>query len=130
MDSIDWAGFGKKVGYGINGAVQTAYWFLKTADFKNLGNHVAEFLNSALSEIDFTFVGRLLVRGFTAGLDFLRGALGGLNWKLVGKSFGDFLRGAFNEMQEWIAGIDWSGAAHALWQNTKDSLDSMWVLYD
>lgn len=122
VDSIDWAGFGKKVGYGINGAVQTAYWFLKTADFKNLGNHVAEFLNSALSEIDFTFVGRLLVRGFTAGLDFLRGALGGLNWKRVGKSFGDFLRGAFNEMQEWIAGIDWSGAAHALWQNTKDCI--------
>lgn len=122
VDSIDWAGFGKKVGYGINGAVQTAYWFLKTADFKNLGNHVAEFLNSALSEIDFTFVGRLLVRRFTAGLDFLRGALGGLNWKLVGKSFGDFFRGAFNEMQEWIAGIDWSGAAHALWQNTKDCI--------
>lgn len=64
----------------------------------------------------------MLVRGFTAGLDFLRGALGGLNWKLVGKSFGDFLRGAFNEMQEWIAGIDWSGAAHALWQNTKDCI--------
>lgn len=122
VDSIDWAGFGKKVGYGINGAVQTAYWFLKTADFKNLGNHVAEFLNSALSEIDFTFVGRLLVRGFTAGLDFLRGALGGLNWKLVGKSVGDAFRGAFDEMQEWIAGIDWSGAAHALWQNTKDCI--------
>ena len=122
VDSIDWAGFGKKVGYGINGAVQTAYWFLKTADFKNLGNHVAEFLNSALSEIDFTFVGRLLVRGYTAGLDFLRGALGGLNWKLVGKSVGDAFRGAFDEMQEWIAGIDWSGAAHALWQNTKDCI--------
>lgn len=122
VDSIDWAGFGKKVGYGINGAVQTAYWFLKTADFKNLGNHVAEFLNSALSEIDFTFVGRLLVREFTAGLDFLRGALGGLNWKLVGKSVGDAFRGAFDEMQEWIAGIDWSGAAHALWQNTKDCI--------
>ncbi|MGO5025778.1 phage tail protein [Mediterraneibacter faecis] len=122
VDSIDWAGFGKKVGYGINGAVQTAYWFLKTADFKNLGNHVAEFLNSALSEIDFTFVGRLLVRRFTAGLDFLRGALGGLNWRLVGKSVGDAFRGAFDEMQEWIAGIDWSGAAHALWQNTKDCI--------
>lgn len=122
VDSIDWAGFGKKVGYGINGAVQTAYWFLKTADFTNLGNHVAEFFNSALSEIDFTFVGRLFVRGITAGLDFLRGALGGLNWKLVGKSVGDAFRGAFNEMQEWIAGIDWSGAAHALWQNTKDCI--------
>lgn len=122
VDSIDWAGFGKKVGYGINGAVQTVYWFLKTADFKNLGNHVAEFLNSALSEINFTFVGRLLVREFTAGLDFLRGALGGLNWKLVGKSVGDAFRGAFDEMQEWIAGIDWSNAAHALWKNMKDCI--------
>lgn len=122
VDSIDWAGFGKKVGYAINGAVQTAYWFLKTADFKNLGNHVAEFFNSALSEIDFTFVGRLLVRSTTAGLDFLLGALGGLNWKLVGKSFGDFFRGAFNEWQEWIAGIDWRGVAHSLWQNMKDCI--------
>lgn len=122
VDSIDWAGFGKKVGYAINGAVQTAYWFLKTADFKNLGNHVAEFFNSALSEIDFSFVGRLLVRSTTAGLDFLLGALGGLNWKLVGKSFGDFFRGAFNEWQEWIAGIDWRGVAHSLWQNMKDCI--------
>ena len=47
VDSIDWAGFGKKVGYGINGAVQTAYWFLKTADYKNQGTQVAEFLSSA-----------------------------------------------------------------------------------
>lgn len=122
VDSIDWSGFGKKVGYGINGAVQTAYWFLKTADFVNLGNHIAEFLNSALSEIDFTFVGRLLVRGVTVGLDFLLGALGGLDWKLVGTSFGNLLRGAFSELQEWIAGIDWSSAAHALWQNTKDCI--------
>lgn len=122
VDSIDWSGFGKKVGYGINGAVQTAYWFLKTADFVNLGNHVAEFLNSALSEIDFTFVGRLLVRRITAGLDFLVGALGGLDWQLVGTSFGNLLRGAFSELQEWIAGIDWSSAAHALWQNTKDCI--------
>lgn len=122
VDSIDWSGFGKKVGYGINGAVQTAYWFLKTADFVNLGKHVAEFLNSALSEIDFTFVGRLLVRSIRSGIEFLVGALGGLNWKQVGKSFGDFFRGAFDELQEWVAAIDWIGAAHALWKNTKDCI--------
>ena len=122
VDGINWTGFGKKVGYGINGAVQTAYWFLKTANFKNLGNRVAQFLNSALSQIDFTFVGRLLVRKVTAELDFLLGALGGLNWKLIGKSFGDFFRGAFNEWQEWIASINWRSIAHSLWKNTKDCI--------
>lgn len=122
VDGINWTGFGKKVGYGINGAVQTAYWFLKTANFKNLGNRVAQFLNAALSEINFEFVGRLLIRGFTAGLDFLIGLLGGLNWKLVGKSFGDLLRGVFKESQEWIAGIDWKGMAHSLYKNIKDCI--------
>lgn len=122
VDSIDWSGFGKKVGYGINGAVQTAYWFLKTADFVNLGKHVAEFFNSALSQIDFTFIGRLLVRSIRSGIEFLVGALGGLDWKLIGKSFGDFFRGAFDELQEWVAAIDWIGAAHALWKNTKDCI--------
>lgn len=121
-DSINWKGFGKKVGYGINGAVKTAYYFLKTADFKKLGKNVAKFLNAGLSQIDFNFVGRLLVRGITAGLDFLIGALRGLNWKRVGKSVGDLLRGVFNEAQEWIAGIDWKGMAHSLYKNIKDCI--------
>lgn len=57
VDSIDWSGIGHKIGYGLNGAIQTAYWFLKTADFKNLGNHIAELLNGAMEEIDFTYLG-------------------------------------------------------------------------
>ena len=122
VDSIDWSGIGHKIGYGINGAVQTAYWFLKTADFKNLGNHIAELFNGAMEEIDFTYVGRLFTRGITAGLDTLIGFLGGLNWSLVGKSIGDALRGAFDEAQEWITSIDWSQMAHNLYANIKKFL--------
>lgn len=122
VDEIDWSGIGHKIGYGVNGAVQTAYYALKAADFRNLGNHVAELLNGAMEEIDFTFVGRLLVRGFTAGIDFLIGLLGGLDWGLIGKSVGDFLRGAFNESYEWITGIDWSQMAHNLYSNIKEFL--------
>lgn len=125
VDSIDFSGFGSKIGYGINGAVQTAYSFLKTVDFINLGNHVADFINSALEEIDFTFVGRLFVRIFTSGLDFLIGALGGLDWKLIGKSIGDFLRGAFDEAQEYIANIDWSNAAQTLWTSVKNFIEGI-----
>ena len=122
VDSIDWSGIGHKIGYGINGAVQTAYWFLKTADFKNLGNHIAELFNGAMEEIDFTYVGRLLTRGITAALDLLLGFLGGLDWGLVGKSIGDGLRGAFDEAQEWITSIDWSQMAHNLYANIKKFL--------
>lgn len=119
VDSIDWSGIGHKIGYGLNGAIQTAYWFLKTADFKNLGNHIAELLNGAMEEIDFTYLGRLLVRGVTVALDFMIGLLGGLNWSLVGKSIGDFLKGAFNEAQEWIASYDWNKMGKNLWKNLK-----------
>lgn len=119
VDSIDWSGIGHKIGYGLNGAIQTAYWFLKTADFKNLGNHIAELLNGAMEEIDFTYLGRLLVRGVTVALDFMIGLLGGLNWSLVGKSIGDFLKGAFNEAQEWIASYDWNKMGKDLWKNLK-----------
>lgn len=122
IDGIDWSGAGHKMGYAINGAVQTAYYALTEADFVNLGAHVAELLNSGLSEIDFTFIGRLLVRGFTVGLDFLIGLLGGLNWGLVGKSVGDLLRGSFDEYYDWITDIDWSKMAHDLYSNIKQFL--------
>ena len=119
VDSIDWSGIGHKIGYGLNGAIQTAYWFLKTADFKNLGNHIAELLNGAMEEIDSTYLGRLLVRGVTVALDFMIGLLDGLNWSLVGKSIGDFLKGAFNEAQEWIASYNWNKMGKDLWKNLK-----------
>lgn len=119
VDSIDWSGIGHKIGYGLNGAIQTAYWFLKTADFKNLGNHISELINGALEEIDFTYAGRLFTRKWTALFDLIIGLLGGLNWSLVGKSIGDFLKGAFNEAQEWIASYNWNKMGKDLWKNLK-----------
>lgn len=125
VDSIDWTGFGSKVGYGINGAVQTAYAFLKVADFKNLGNHVAEFLNAALGEIDFNTVGRLWVRSMTAMLDFFIGLLGGLDWALIGKSISDFLIGALDEASEWIMSYDWGEVADGIYDNLKICLGNI-----
>jgi len=108
VDSVDWSGIGTKIGYAVNGAVQTAYYALKTADFQNLGRHIAELINHALEQIEGEFIGRLLVRKITAGLDTLIGLLDGLNWTLVGKTGGDALRGAIDEAYEWIKVIDFS----------------------
>ena len=105
IDGIDWAGIGRKIGNFLDGAVKTAYHFLKTADFYGLGRHLATLINNALAEIDGEFVGRLLVRSFTAGLDVLIGLLDGLNWPLVGKTIGDCIQGAISEAYEWVKGV-------------------------
>lgn len=120
VDSIDWSGIGHKIGYGLNGAIQTAYWFLDTADFTNLGAHIAELFNAALSEIDFTYAGRLMVQGFTVLPDLIIGFLSELDWGLVGKSISDFIIGAFDEATKWLNSYNWSDLGSLLWQKIKD----------
>ena len=118
-----WAEWGSKLGSWINGAIQTAYYALKAIDFHDWGDRVAAGINAALEQIDFGIWGRLLVRQFTAALDFLLGLLGGLNWKLVGKSIGDFLRGALDEATEWLASYNWGDMAKKLWSNVLALID-------
>lgn len=120
VDSIDWSGIGHKIGYGLNGAIQTAYWFLDTADFTNLGAHIAELFNAALSEIDFTYAGRLMVKWFTILPDLIIGFLSELDWGLVGKSISDFIIGAFDEATKWLNSYNWSDLGSLLWQKIKD----------
>lgn len=120
VDGIDWSGIGHKIGYGLNGAIQTAYWFLDTVDFTNLGAHIAELLNAALSEIDFTYAGRLLVKTFTILPDMIIGGLSELDWGLVGKSISDFIIGAFDEATKWLNSYNWSDLGSLLWQKIKD----------
>ena len=121
--SIDWAGIGKKIGYWINGLIQTIYFFLKTVDFKAIGRYIAALINNALSQIDFTYLGRLLIRRLTLVYDMLLGAILELDWKQIGKSIGDVLRGAFDELTEWLESYDWSEVAEQLWQNVKDAIE-------
>lgn len=105
IDSIDWAGIGRKFGNSLDGIVKTAYHFLKTADFYRLGKHLATLINNALAEIDGEYIGRLLVRFFTAGLDLLIGLMDGLNWALLGKTVGNAIQGAISEAYEWLRSV-------------------------
>lgn len=105
IDGIDWAGIGRKIGNFLDGAIKTAYHFLKTADFYGLGKHLAELINNALAEIDGEYIGRLLVRCFTAGLDVLIGLMDGLNWALLGRTIGNAIQGAISEAYNWLVKV-------------------------
>ncbi len=113
VDSIDWHGIGRKMGYWTNAAIQTYYWFLKTIDFTNIGRRFAELVNGALEMVDFTYIGRLLVRKITLVFDMLIGFITNLDWKLVGQRAGEYFIGMFSEASEWIESIDWGNLSRA-----------------
>ena len=106
--------FGHKIGYWINGGIQTAYSFLSTVDFRKIGKIFADGLNGALEEIDFATAGRLFIKSITIWFDTLIGFFGELDWGLVGKSIGDYLRGVFDEASDWLKSVNWSNVARAI----------------
>lgn len=122
IDGINWEGVGHKIGYWINAAVQTAYWFLDTVNFTNIGTHIAELINNALEEVDFTYVGRIVVKWFTLIPDMVIGFLSELDWGLVAKSVSDFIIGAFDKATKWLDKYDWGELGSVLWQKIKDAI--------
>lgn len=105
--SIDWAGIGATAGKGIDGVIKTLYYTLKTIDFKAIGKDLTTLLNNAIENIDFSILGRLLVRKTLAGIDFLIGFFTGLDYGDIAKAISDFLIGGFNEASEWLQSYDW-----------------------
>lgn len=125
VDSVDWSGLGHKIGYGINAAVQTAYWFLDTVNFTNIGKHLAELFNGGLEEIDFEYVGRLLMKKVTILPDVIIGFLSELDWGLVARSFSDFVIGVFDEGTKWLNKYDWKELGTLLYNKLKDAITNI-----
>lgn len=125
IDAIDWQGAGKKFGYGLNGIIQTSYYFLKYTDFAKIGNRFAQFLDMALAQVDFSKAGGLLVRKFTSLLDLIGGFLYGLNWGLVTKSITDFWTGFFSEWSAWLDEHDWTDIGEIFQRKLQQAIDNL-----
>ena len=125
IDGVNWTGVGQKIGYWINAGVQTAYWFLDTINFTNIGKHIAELINGGLEQVDFTYVGRIVVKWFTLIPDMVIGFLTELDWGLVAKSVSDFFIGAFNEAIDWLNKYNWEELGSILWQKFKDAISNI-----
>lgn len=123
--SEQWDAWGTKLGLYLNGAIQFLYGALDNISFEDIGARLATFLNSAFENIDFTYLGALLVKKSTAQIDFWIGGLSTLDWGLAGKSIGDFFRGALDEATAWTREKDWSEMGHTLYQKFKDLIEGI-----
>lgn len=126
-----WGKWGEKLGGYLKGAINTAYYFFENLDFSGFGAKVAALINALLTKAletdnggDFaTNLGKLLIRKTTIGLDFFLGLLGNLNWKNVGTTIGNFLRGAIKEASDWLKSKgDWSQIGKNVWAKFKDAI--------
>lgn len=114
VDMVDWKKYGKKLGAGLNASITVAYNFLKTADFKNLGVRLSEFINNALYQVNFDQAGRTWMRLRLTLLDFLLGIVDGMNWRMLAIKLSNFIIGSLNELAEWLRGLDPETIANAL----------------
>lgn len=123
VDSIDFAGAGEKVGEAINAWFTTKYWTLKEINFQAIGEKIADFLNNALENIDFAVIGRSFAQKFTILPDIIIGFINQADWKQIGVSIGDWIRGVLNEWTEWLGTIDWGGLGYKIAKSLGELID-------
>lgn len=122
---IQWHSIGEKMGYWLNGSIETAYSFLKGTDFKAIGSDLAQTFNGIIESIDFTSAGGLYVRKITWLLDLAIGAIQTFNWGRAGTAIGDYVRGVFDEASSWLKGVNWTEFGMTVWNSIKDAITSV-----
>ena len=108
INGINWSELGTKVGEKINALFTAEYWTLKTIDFQNIGEKIAEFFNNAIAVIDFNTVGGVIAQKMTVLPDIFIGAINNLNFKSVGNAIGNIIKGFFSNIADWAAEVDWT----------------------
>lgn len=131
VNAVPWSTAGKKVGSFINAWFTTKYWTLNTVNFNNIGSKISTFLNNMLGEIDFETMGRTITQPFTNLGDLIIGAIETIDWRLVGSSISDFVKGAFKQLGDFLDKYDWTEVGSKMFEGLNEfiaGLDPMEVL--
>lgn len=120
VDSVPWGGIGTRMGKMLNGVIQTMYYTLDTTNFVNIGSKIATLLNNAMNNIDFSYLGRLLIKGVTIAFDLLIGFVSTIDTGRLATAVSEFISGAFNEASKWIHSINWEELGTTLYNKVKD----------
>lgn len=100
IDSLDWGGFGAKIGTLFNGALAFIATFIKKFDWTNLGKKLGDFFTNLIKNVDWSNLGVLLVAKWAILLQLLVGFFDTFSGKDFSDGLHRLIRGA-------ITAVDW-----------------------
>lgn len=122
-----------KISKAFNNALEAAYMFLVTFDFKQFGRQLAAGVNGCLNTLNFDLLGRVITRKLTAVFDTIIGFLigdengNGLDWEAFGAAIHDTLIGMWDELIKWIDEQDWTEIGTRIYTNIMKFFDGLKV---
>lgn len=106
MKGPDWTEFGNKIGEGMINAMENIPWGKIQMSAQKLGSRLATMLNGIFESSDMGkswgwWIGHTLQQAINTGIHFANSFGKKLNWKLLGKTIADGIRGMLDT-------IDWN----------------------
>lgn len=120
VESVDWAGVGKKIAYWLGGALTFLATAILTFDWYALGKSLATSINEIINNVDWANLGVVLGAKFIALIGLLGGAFATLDWKGVGSAISSSVMGLWNA-------IDWQQAAKTLSDGLIGAIEALTV---
>ena len=137
FDTVDWTEIGKAFANRWNALIDTIHGIVTTPGiWKSIGSSIAEFITTALMEIDFPKLGETIAAGFE-GLMFalksaakvfqersdeistliatgINNAVKGVDWADAAKSIGSFVSSILDTLLETVRKTDWVAVGRAI----------------
>ena len=105
IERIDAKGIAKSLGEKLNKAIRLVHTLLKAIDFHQIGVKIGEFISNL--KLDWNTIAQSWIRWATNIADVLLGVIHGINWANVGKALGEFVKGMFNGISDWLKEVNW-----------------------
>lgn len=99
--NTDWKLVGKTLAEGINTAIEFAYSFITTFDWKKFGQSIGNSINGFFENLDWKKAGQTIGKRISGIVSTISEFIKTVNWSTVAQSIFDFLI-------ESILNIDWS----------------------
>lgn len=115
--------FANALGEKLNKAIRLIHTLLKAVDFNQIGVKIGEFISNL--QLNWGRIAGSWIRWNTNIVDTLLGLLDGVNWRNVGHSLGEYIKGLFNEFSTWLNEIDWVAKGNDLYWAIIDIIDGV-----
>ena len=114
IGATDWNLVGATIAKGINTAVDMAYTFVTTFDWKQFGKAIGDGINGFVKELDVAHIAQTISEYIKGILDVFIQAVENTDWKQVG-----------NKVAEFVANIDYAGIVERLCEGFSAALGGL-----